>query len=108
MAADLLARVRAEIDARLADLRGAVAEHERLLGAADALDAGAARAGARSSGEEAPTAPARAKPRARAKPAARAKPRARAEPPARAKPPARGAARSRVRRRAPGARPSRR
>ena len=62
MAAELLARVRAEIDARLADLRPAVAEYERLLGAADALDAGDARAGARSSGEEAPKPAARAKP----------------------------------------------
>jgi len=33
MVVDLLARVRAEIDARLAELRPAVAEYERLLGA---------------------------------------------------------------------------
>jgi hypothetical protein len=39
MAADLLARVCAEIDARLAELRPALAEHQRLLEAADALDA---------------------------------------------------------------------
>jgi hypothetical protein len=38
MAADLLAQVRAEIDARLAELRPAVAEYERLLGASGALD----------------------------------------------------------------------
>jgi hypothetical protein len=39
MAADVLARVRAEIEERLRELRPAVAEHERLLGAASALDA---------------------------------------------------------------------
>jgi hypothetical protein len=39
MAAELLARVRAEIDARLGELRPAVAEYERLLGAAGLLDA---------------------------------------------------------------------
>jgi DNA-binding transcriptional ArsR family regulator len=37
MAVDLLARVRAEIDGRLAELRPFVAEYERLLGAAGAL-----------------------------------------------------------------------
>lgn len=42
--ADLLAQVCAEIDARLAELRPAVEEYERLLGAADALEADAARA----------------------------------------------------------------
>jgi hypothetical protein len=35
----LLARVRAEIDARLADLRPAIAEYDRLIEAADALEA---------------------------------------------------------------------
>jgi hypothetical protein len=39
MAADLLERVRAEIDARLAELRPAVVEYERLLGATDMLGA---------------------------------------------------------------------
>ncbi len=42
MTADLLAQVCAEIDARLAELRPAVDEYERLLGAADALEADAA------------------------------------------------------------------
>jgi hypothetical protein len=37
MPADLLARVRAEIEGRLAELRPAVLEYERLLGAAEAL-----------------------------------------------------------------------
>lgn len=35
-------RVRSEIDARLAELRPALAEHERLLGAYDALEANTA------------------------------------------------------------------
>jgi RNase P/RNase MRP subunit POP5 len=38
MTAELLARVRAEIDGRLAELRPAVAEYERLLGAGGVLD----------------------------------------------------------------------
>ncbi|HTW41786.1 MAG TPA: hypothetical protein VMD79_05700 [Solirubrobacteraceae bacterium] len=38
MAAELLARVRAEIEDRLAQLRAAVAEYERLQRAADALE----------------------------------------------------------------------
>jgi|SRR5580704_9031805 hypothetical protein len=42
MAADLLARVRTEIDGRLAELRPALAEYERLLDAAAALEAEAA------------------------------------------------------------------
>jgi DNA-binding transcriptional ArsR family regulator len=41
MVTDLLARVRAEIDARREELRPAVAEHERLLAAVDALGIGA-------------------------------------------------------------------
>jgi len=41
VAADLLARVRAEIDVRLAELRPSVAEYERLRGAAGALYEGA-------------------------------------------------------------------
>jgi hypothetical protein len=36
--AELLTRVRAEIDGRLAELRPAVAEYERLTGASEALD----------------------------------------------------------------------
>jgi DNA-binding transcriptional ArsR family regulator len=82
MAAELLARVRAEIDARLAELRPVVAEYERLLGAAGLLDAEAAGAGARSSASPAlaadtPAAGPRsaAKPRQAAKPAPAAKPR---------------------------------
>jgi hypothetical protein len=39
MATELLARVRADIDGRLAELRPALAEYQGLLGAADALDA---------------------------------------------------------------------
>jgi Tfp pilus assembly protein FimV len=39
MSAELLARVRAEIDSRLAELRPAVDEYEQLLGAFDAFDA---------------------------------------------------------------------
>jgi hypothetical protein len=42
MSSDVLARVRAEIDARLVQLRPAVAEYERLLDAERALDADAA------------------------------------------------------------------
>jgi hypothetical protein len=42
MTADLLAQVRAEIDGRLSELRPAVAEYERLLGAATALESSAA------------------------------------------------------------------
>jgi predicted Rossmann fold nucleotide-binding protein DprA/Smf involved in DNA uptake len=38
MAAELLERIRAQIDARLLELRPAVAEYERLLGAAEALE----------------------------------------------------------------------
>jgi hypothetical protein len=39
MTSDLLARVRSEIDTRLAELRPALAEHERLLSAYAALEA---------------------------------------------------------------------
>lgn len=41
MAAELLAQIRAEIDERIAELRPAMAEYRRLLGAADALEPGA-------------------------------------------------------------------
>lgn len=44
MSADLLARVRAEIDARMADLRPALREYEQLLGAGEELDREAAAA----------------------------------------------------------------
>jgi hypothetical protein len=44
MSSDLLARVRAEIDARLLELRPAAEEHERLLDAERALAADAAKA----------------------------------------------------------------
>jgi DNA-binding transcriptional ArsR family regulator len=61
MAADALTRVRAEIDARLRELRPAVTEYQRLLDIADALDA-EARAAKR-------------KPAAKPKPRSMAKPR---------------------------------
>jgi hypothetical protein len=44
MSADLLARVRAEIDARMAELRPALREYEQLLGAGEELDREAAAA----------------------------------------------------------------
>jgi hypothetical protein len=44
MSADLLARVRAEIDARMAELRPALGEYEQLLGAGEELDREAATA----------------------------------------------------------------
>jgi DNA-binding transcriptional ArsR family regulator len=50
MATELLARVRADIDARLAELRPAIAEYERLLGAAGTLDTGKAPGNAPSTG----------------------------------------------------------
>ena len=45
MAADLLARVRGEIHARMTELRPAIAEYQRLLGAAEALERDASAAG---------------------------------------------------------------
>ncbi len=47
MSADVLARVQAEIDARLRELRAAVAEYEQLLGSAAALAADGARPAAK-------------------------------------------------------------
>ena len=75
MAVDLLARVRAEIDGRLAELRPFVAEYERLLDASGALvdEAEAATVTTR----RAAKAQASGKPRAASKPGrAAAKPRA--------------------------------
>jgi hypothetical protein len=74
MAADLLARVRAEIDARMAELRPAIAEYEQLLGAAEALERDASAGGVPA--EEAPARPARRSSTSRAEPSRRA----RAEP----------------------------
>ena len=82
MTADLLARVRAEIDARLTHLRPALAEYERLEGAYDALKAAPARKAA--------------------KPALVAKPARKAAKPALVAKPARKAAKS-----APVAKPAR-
>ncbi len=84
VAADLLARVRAEIDVRLAELRPAVAEYERLLGAAGALYEGAeapvveAGGGARPRPAARPRPP--AKPRQPARPGQSPKPRRPAKP----------------------------
>jgi hypothetical protein len=83
MAADVLARVRAEIDERMAELRPAVAEYQRLTGAADALEsspeaapgalarAPAVRGRAGAGRHESPAVRATAKPTARAHPAVR-------------------------------------
>ena len=72
MAVDLLARVRAEIDGRLAELRPLVAEYERLLDAAGALVDEA---------EPSPvTAPRATKARAAAKPRRAAAPKPRSAP----------------------------
>jgi hypothetical protein len=76
MAADLLVRVCAEIDARLAELRPAVAEHERLLGAADALDADEAKARALD----------KVRPAAKARPAGQARAARKARPAGNARP----------------------
>ena len=94
MAADLLERVRAELDARLAELRPAVAEYDRLLGATDMLRADGATIGPRlaakpraSSKPRAATKPPSTKPRAASKPRAGSKPRtAAAKPGAASKP----------------------
>ncbi|HLM87112.1 MAG TPA: hypothetical protein VK272_13095 [Solirubrobacteraceae bacterium] len=69
MATDLLAQIRAEIDARIAALRPAVEEYERVLSAAEVLEREAASAQAAPSataqaapsgaGETSPAAPAR-------------------------------------------------
>lgn len=77
MAADLLERVRAELDARLAELRPAVAEYDRLLGATDLLRADGAAIGPRLAAKRrASTKPgASTKPRTAKRRAAAAKPR---------------------------------
>ena len=91
MAADVLTRVRAEIDARLRELRPAVAEYAELLDAADAIEAEA-----RTPPEASPKPAAKRQPAAKAKAApkakAAAKPRAAAKPATKAKPAAMNAA----------------
>jgi hypothetical protein len=89
MAADVLARVRAEIEERLRELRPAVVEHEQLLGAVSALDAEAEAGEAPSTAGKAPASAAQrvaAKPRAAAKPRSAAKLGATVKPRAAAKP----------------------
>ncbi|MGD0452700.1 MAG: hypothetical protein ABSB69_03825 [Solirubrobacteraceae bacterium] len=78
--ADVLARVHGEIDARLRQLRPAVAEYERLLGAAAALDA---EARARPAAKPPPTA--KARPAAKQRQAAKARPAAKPRPVAKAR-----------------------
>src|SRR5579864_5569796 len=74
---DLLARVRAEIDARMAELRPAIVEYERLLGAAEALERDRASTAAGASAGEAPAGAAKrsrassAKPKPKREPAAK-------------------------------------
>ena len=70
MAADLLARVRAEIHARMAELRPAIAEYQRLLGAAEALERDASAAGVPTG--EAPAGSAKRSRASRAEPTRRA------------------------------------
>ncbi|HWY17352.1 MAG TPA: helix-turn-helix domain-containing protein [Solirubrobacteraceae bacterium] len=75
--ADLLTTIRAEIDARLSELRPAVAEYERLSTAAGALAAegrATPRPGARAAPQ--PDARARAPAKTKARPKAKARPRA--------------------------------
>jgi hypothetical protein len=85
--ADVLARVQGEIDARLRQLRPAVAEYERLLGAAAALDA---EARARPAAKPPPTAKARPvatqRQAAKARPVAKQRQAAKARPVAKARP----------------------
>jgi hypothetical protein len=82
MAADVLTRVRAEIDARLRELRPAVAEYAELLDAVDAIEAEA-----RTRPEASPKPAAKLQPKAKgkAKAAVKAKPEAQ-RPQAAAKP----------------------
>jgi hypothetical protein len=71
--ADLLTRIRAEIDARLSELRPAIAEYERLSTATEALAAkgrAAPRPDARAAPQPAAPAPARAPAKTRARPKA--------------------------------------
>jgi hypothetical protein len=98
MAADLLTRVGAEIEQRLAALRPAVAEYRRLLGAADALGLGpdgtpVARRAPTTSGQREAERRAQAPSRASKPPSgASTPPQAPARPPA----PRRGAAKARA------------
>ncbi|HST56466.1 MAG TPA: helix-turn-helix domain-containing protein [Solirubrobacteraceae bacterium] len=63
MATDLLASIRSELEARMAELRPLLPEYERLLAAADALDADAAGAAAAPpSNQSAPKTTAKASP----------------------------------------------
>jgi hypothetical protein len=67
--ADLLTTIRAEIDARLSELRPAIAEYERLISAADALAVeGRAAPQPVSRAVSRPDAPARASAKTRARP----------------------------------------
>jgi hypothetical protein len=91
MAADVLTRVRAEIDARLRELRPVLVEHERLLDAAAALDAEAkarpvAQPAAAVKRPAAVEQPAAVKPRPAASRGPAAKPRPAAKAPRAAKP----------------------
>jgi hypothetical protein len=90
MATDLLERVRTELDARLAELRPAVAEYDRLLGATDRLGADGAASGPPAVSKRR----AASKPRAVTKPRAARKPRPVAKPRTAAKP--RGAAKAKA------------
>jgi hypothetical protein len=87
MAADVLTRVQAEIDARLRGLRPVVAEYEQLLDAAAALDAEARERPAPKTETAVLARPGR-KPKAavKPKPAAKSKPVAEPQPPAKPKP----------------------
>jgi hypothetical protein len=87
MAADVLTRVRAEIDARLRELRPAVAEYAELLDAADAIEAEARtppEVSPKPAAKRQPSAKAKATPKAKAAPKVRATPKAKAAPKARA------------------------
>lgn len=85
MAADVLARVRGEIDARLNELRPAMAEHQQLLAAAAALEA-EAKLRTAAKPRQSTKLPRPATPRPAAKPRAAAKRRAAVKPRAAARP----------------------
>jgi hypothetical protein len=90
MGSDVLARVRGEIDARLLELRHAVAEYDRLLDAERALAADAAAADASAAAVKAARPAKAARPTRPARPATPAR-RAKAAPPLRAARPAKAA-----------------